>query len=505
MAYNVILTDGSGNIVIPREQISNNLTSIPLVGREHSGYGQAIATAQIRMLENFANTTAPSNPLTGQIWYDKGDQVLRVYDPSAATAWRSLASSLNDLTDVDAESPDENQILRWDGSNWIASNEAGVSALAFSQLSDTPPTALQSNAFLRVNQGGTQINYVSEIPAAVLSGTIADARIPNNIVRQTRSINTGDGLDGGGDFSENRTLSVSTGDGIRIVGGNVAVTTDVVRTSRRIDTGSGLTGGGSLAGNRTLSVDGTVVRTSGTQSIGGSKTFTGLTSISTSTGTGHALNISRHTGSGIGNAVMRLFMSTTSPATYLFRADNSNGARVVITGSGNVGIGTANPSPFERLHVVGDVRWTGDLVDGNVPFARLTNVPEISVSNLIDKDSSTLGLISGRRFIEALATLPFGSVGTYVFGVTTSTPPAPSLGYSGGGLVEGDVIPGSYIYPSGGWNNNDPELPDNTNPTHGMLRGPNTLQGQWRVMGRVNRDPNQETGRWRQTLFLRVA
>lgn len=489
MAYNVILTDGSGNIVIPREQISNNLVSIPLVGREHSGYGQAIATAQIRMLENFANTTSPNNPLIGQLWYDKGDQVLRVYDPSAATAWRPLASSLNDIVDVDAESPDVDQVLRWDGSNWVASDEASVGALAFSQLSDTPPTALQSNTFLRVNQGGTQINYVSEIPATVLSGTIADARIPNNIVRQTRSINTSDGLNGGGDLSENRTLSVSTGDGIRIVNGNVSVTTDVVRTSRRIDTGDGLSGGGSLANNRTLSVDGTVVRTSGAQSIGGGKTFTSLTTISTNTGTGHALNISRHTTQGIGNAVMRLFMSTTSPLTYLFRADNSNGARVVINGAGNVGINTTSPS--ERLHVVGNVRWTGNLVDGNVPFARLTNVPEISVSNLIDKDSSTLGLISGRRFIEALAQVPLGEVGSLIFGhVDTNN-----------NIEEGEEYAGTSINPAGLVGNSADA--DEGNRTANLDRGSATFTGTWRALGRVAGQSGNT--RSRITLFQRVA
>lgn len=47
-----------------------------------------------------------------------------------------------------------------------------------------------------------------------------------------------------------------------------------VQPSRQINTGSGLSGGGDLSQNRTLSVDGTVVRTTGNQSIAGLKTFT---------------------------------------------------------------------------------------------------------------------------------------------------------------------------------------------------------------------------------------
>ncbi len=39
----------------------------------------------------------------------------------------------------------------------------------------------------------------------------------DNIVKTTRTITTGDGLIGGGDLSTDRTISVSVGDGIRIV------------------------------------------------------------------------------------------------------------------------------------------------------------------------------------------------------------------------------------------------------------------------------------------------
>ena len=47
-----------------------------------------------------------------------------------------------------------------------------------------------------------------------------------------------------------------------------------VRTSRTLTAGDGLSGGGNLGSNRTFNVDSTVVRTSGSQSIGGIKTFT---------------------------------------------------------------------------------------------------------------------------------------------------------------------------------------------------------------------------------------
>jgi hypothetical protein len=42
------------------------------------------------------------------------------------------------------------------------------------------------------------------------SGTVADARIPSNIVRDTVSVTVGSGLSGGGDLSANRTINVDS-------------------------------------------------------------------------------------------------------------------------------------------------------------------------------------------------------------------------------------------------------------------------------------------------------
>lgn len=76
-------------------------------------------------------------------------------------------------------------------------------------------------------------------------------------VPKTRLVASGDGLQGGGDLSADRTLSV---DGT------------VVRTSRQVATGTGLSGGGDLSANRTLTVDQTFSPT-----WTGSHTFTHAT------------------------------------------------------------------------------------------------------------------------------------------------------------------------------------------------------------------------------------
>jgi hypothetical protein len=46
------------------------------------GYGEVIAENFLHLLENFSNTTAPSKPITGQLWYDETNNKLKVYDGS---------------------------------------------------------------------------------------------------------------------------------------------------------------------------------------------------------------------------------------------------------------------------------------------------------------------------------------------------------------------------------------------------------------------------------------
>jgi len=63
-----------------------------LVGKNYAGYGEFLDENFIHLLENGSNTTAPSAPLTGQLWWDKTNNLLKVYNGtifktiSAATA-----------------------------------------------------------------------------------------------------------------------------------------------------------------------------------------------------------------------------------------------------------------------------------------------------------------------------------------------------------------------------------------------------------------------------------
>jgi hypothetical protein len=98
MAYTINLTDGAIFASIADGTV-NTASSMTLVGKNYAGYGEFLDENFIHLLENASNTTAPPAPLTGQLWWDSGNSLLKVYNGStfktisAATASASAPTS----------------------------------------------------------------------------------------------------------------------------------------------------------------------------------------------------------------------------------------------------------------------------------------------------------------------------------------------------------------------------------------------------------------------------
>lgn len=96
MAYTIVKSDGTVLTTIPDGTINTTSTSIGLPGRNYAGYGQALDTNFVHQLENFADTTPPSNPLRGQLWYNTNNSTLYVCPTDGeanALAWLALTST----------------------------------------------------------------------------------------------------------------------------------------------------------------------------------------------------------------------------------------------------------------------------------------------------------------------------------------------------------------------------------------------------------------------------
>lgn len=82
MAYIIRKTDGSTLGTILDGTVDTSKTSLTLIGRNYSNYGQLMTDNLVALLENFAYSIAPSNPLAGQLWWDTSNNLLKVYTGS---------------------------------------------------------------------------------------------------------------------------------------------------------------------------------------------------------------------------------------------------------------------------------------------------------------------------------------------------------------------------------------------------------------------------------------
>jgi len=96
MAYTILKTNGQVLTTIADGTINTTSTSLGLPGRNYAGYGNVLDTNFVHIMESFANTSPPPNPLQGQLWYNTNANTLYVCpaDGTAnANAWLALAQS----------------------------------------------------------------------------------------------------------------------------------------------------------------------------------------------------------------------------------------------------------------------------------------------------------------------------------------------------------------------------------------------------------------------------
>ena len=95
MAYTINLTDGNVFATIADGTV-NTSSSMILVGKNYAGYGEFLDENFVHLLENGANTTAPSSPLTGQLWWDKTNSLLKVYN---GTIFKTISAATSSATE----------------------------------------------------------------------------------------------------------------------------------------------------------------------------------------------------------------------------------------------------------------------------------------------------------------------------------------------------------------------------------------------------------------------
>jgi hypothetical protein len=131
-----ILNKTNGTKLSVLEDASLDLTTnLSFVGRNYSGYGEIINENLLKLLENFSNTTPPSRPLMGQLWFDSTGDRRRLnlcYDGKNFKGLATLrVQSITPSASIQGElwwDTTNNQLKAFNGSNYLTIGPTIVSS-----------------------------------------------------------------------------------------------------------------------------------------------------------------------------------------------------------------------------------------------------------------------------------------------------------------------------------------------------------------------------------------
>ena len=327
MPYQINYTDQTnyGSITV-EDQTINQETSLQFVGKNYTGYAKIFGENFLHLLENFAKSTAPTNPVIGQLWYDTNtianppQPQLKVYDGTSWVAAGNVKKALSQpvssvIGDLWVDTANQ-QLYIWSGSTWI------LVGPQFSEGTQSGPTVEQiydinnvQHVILKNVVGGETVTILSKdafTPKVALDGF--------ETIKQGVNLSTKDfDLDG---TILNKFWGTSEKADALVIGSTTVSASNFLRSDTASTTNYGLN-----------------VRNNAGLTIGSDL--------------GASLSVST-------NGAMLLY-NRTEGANVVIRVNQSGNSQDVVTVSGtNVGINKINPT--EALDVTGKITVSNGIV-----------------------------------------------------------------------------------------------------------------------------------------------
>ncbi len=359
MPYSITKSDGTPLITIPDNTINTTASSLSLVGRNSVNFGLSIDQNFVNLLQNFASTTPPSNPLIGQFFYNVYNTTLTLFD---GMQWKSIVSPFD-----------------------------GVSGNATALIG---PNNISVCITLAQNQI-ISISSASYIPASILPSYI--------IVNDTRYyLNS---LFPGGIFP-----GINLAMGFQLIG--TASTANILTTGRTISLSGVMSGNVVFDGSDDVELDASFsnVYVGNTNvTVAGTYTKIQVSNGGFITGGGNVLNSDIVNGLGYVPFNGANIDINNTPDTIVSRDDNGNFAANIMVGTSTAAMSLANPI---MIGINGDIVGSG-VFDG---ISNVTIITELSsITGLTPGTYNTVSVDNKGRVVggSLIQSPPLGSMVLY--------------------------------------------------------------------------------------------
>jgi hypothetical protein len=234
MAYTINKTDGTKLVALRDGTVDIATTDLALFGKGYAGFGERLNENFVKVLENFANTTAPANKIKGQLWYDTLANQIKVWNGSkfkpVGSSTTSAAQPTNANTGDMWFDTNNSQLYVYSGTAWTL---IGPTAVAGSGVTQVSSETIKDNA-------GVNKSILKFITNDTIVGIVsAEEFTPQTAIAGFATIYKGITLST--DISNNRFRGVATtATGLLLGDDTTIVLSDNFLRSDTTDTAAGL-------------------------------------------------------------------------------------------------------------------------------------------------------------------------------------------------------------------------------------------------------------------------